>query len=192
MVKQVKIDPPNLGPEIGVSFDPAQFDNFYNGQLLVNYKGTKKTHRPCAHFLSTDSESNQYFVVDLTQGGQPAGDIINLPQHGLHNPQPGDWYEPDEDVTLPMVYAILCTSVPPGGSSGWDSGLRISGRSYQNGIKLHLACDDYGSPGDHVPPDADYNDKIVEVFFPLDYGTDYLQVTLTPAYRNQPPQVIIS
>jgi hypothetical protein len=51
-------------------------------------------------------------------------------------------------------------------------------------VYLKLQCDDYGGP---VLPDNDYNDKIVEVFFPLVYGIDFLHLGLARATNWRQP-----
>jgi hypothetical protein len=90
-----------------------------------------------------------------------------------------------------MTYLLRSTAQYGQGGAGLDNGVRLTGKSYSKGVVLTLACDDYG--GGPIPPrpDFDFDDKIVEVFFPLAYDTDFNQVKTEPARALNPPTVTI-
>ena len=181
--------PPTYGTLIGspflerFRFDASDAGHFYDGHFIVIYTGTKK-HKPVARILSTDSERTQFLTIQ-----QPPGQTIVALNRNGRNRSSGPWYE----ASLPIkaaTYSITGLAEHNNGGAGRDNGLLLTSLVYFNGLHLKLECDDCGGGS---PPDFDFNDKVVEVFFPLVYGTDFSQVILTPAlYRNMPTKITIA
>jgi hypothetical protein len=197
---QVPIKPPNFGNLVGDSFAPAMF-KYYGDYLFVRYTGTKN-HKPAAHVISTTSQCDrEWMLVCLTQGPLPpdvppnqivlAGRILLLEAKGFGVPTPQPWYESQDLINQPMTYFVQGWADYNGGGAGRDSAVLITGKSYTNGVWLQMGCDDYPGAGG-LPPDFDCNDKIIEMFFQLTYGSDYNRVTLTPPTWDGPLIVTIS
>jgi len=186
---QAAANPPTYGTLIGspflerFRFDASDAGHFYDGHFIVIYTGTKK-HKPVARILSTDSERTQFLTIQ-----QPPGQTIVALNRNGRNRSSGPWYE----ASLPIkaaTYSITGLAEHNNGGAGRDNGLLLTSLVYFNGLHLKLECDDYGGGS---LPDFDFNDKVVEVFFPLVYGTDFSQVILTPAlYRNMPTKITIA
>jgi hypothetical protein len=196
-ITQVPVDQPDYGaliPDANPPFqdrfrlDQGTANHSYDGHFLIVYTGTK-AHKPVARFLSLDSECDMENIQIQYPLGQQT--IISLTSHG-RNPKPQPWYQSSLAIQS-ATYAISGIADYNNGGAGPDSGVLLTGRIYRNGFYLKLECDDYG--GGRIPPhpDFDFNDKIVEIFFPLSYGIDFKSVTLTPSpYPAKPTQITIS
>ena len=181
--------PPTYGTLIGspflerFRFDASDAGHFYDGHFIVIYTGRKK-HKPVARILSTDSECDQFLTIQ-----QPPGQTIVALNRNGRNRNSGPWYEassPNKATT----YSITGLAEHNSGGAGRDNGVLLTSLVYFNGLHLKLECDDYGGGNS---PDFDFNDKIVEVFFPLVYGTDFSQVILTPApYSGMPTKITLA
>ena len=160
------------------------------GTLQIRRIGCRSLLRRTIHrglhsrILSTDSERTQFLTIQ-----QPPGQTIVALNRNGRNRSSGPWYEASSPVKA-ATYAIAGLAEHNNGGAGRDNGLLLTSLVYFNGLHLKLECDDCGGGS---PPDFDFNDKIVEVFFPLVYGTDFSQVILTPAPdRNMPTKITIA
>jgi hypothetical protein len=173
----IKVLPPDTGALIGSAFDPCEWSvrtinpNKWQGAFYLNYTGTK-VHSPYARY--TQYNSNNYLQrmwVNRFSGGQGAGTLIDLA-----SPNPL-WYASDKPQISPAEYQVVGYSYPNWAANA-DVGVLISATVYEMGLHLQLNWDDCGTQeGNSGGPDYDFNDKITELFLPLEWQKDYRQVT---------------
>jgi hypothetical protein len=103
---------------------------------------------------------------------QPAGLLLAInDQHG------NDWYQIAQPVPIPsngLYLEVAGSSVMDQGYNMSDEGVLITCTFWQNGIEINLACNDCGSEGNNW--DYDFNDKFVNLWFPLVYGVDFKKI----------------
>jgi hypothetical protein len=144
----------------------------YHGYIAIKYKG-HQDHRPAGNIIHTSSDLNQMFGVFLGDwpDGFPGGGQNHLV--AIENAQ-GGWAQSHDLIKgSPELRYWLSFRAGDSGGSAWDNGVKITGECWDHGVHLYCQCDDAGIGG-HA--DNDYNDKLVDVFFPLSYGSGYQDV----------------
>ncbi|WP_156918418.1 hypothetical protein [Bradyrhizobium sp. Cp5.3] len=133
---------PDYGGEGVIAFSKILFLNRYNGTITIDFKGTPDFF-PFARIRETHSDDKQLFVMTIP-GGQLVG-LVNATQ----------WATTQLKVNPSNSILLICSADYNNGGAGMDSGVKISGTYYPNGVHLLLECDDYGDPGD-VPGSVEF------------------------------------
>jgi hypothetical protein len=177
IMKGDRIGEPDKGGHKRLSFAEKRPNN-YTGGISIKYTG-HQDHQPAANVVSTHSDNNQMFGVFL--GDWPEGMPGGGENHLVAIQNAGDGWAQSHEVIKgypELRYWLSCRSGTSSGSD-WDHSVKITGECWENGVRLYLQCEDCGPDG---KPKGNLNNKLVEVFLPLSYGSGYNDVMYEESY----------